>query len=34
MHDHYSTMSGAEQRASIAKVITLMTATERQHAAA
>lgn len=34
MQDHYSTVSGAEQRASIAKVITLMTAKERQHAAA
>jgi integrase len=34
MQDHYSTVSGAEQRASIAKVIDLMTPQERQHAAA
>jgi integrase len=34
MQDHYSTVSGAEQRASIAKVIDLMTPRKRQHAAA
>lgn len=34
MQDHYSTVSGAEQRASIAKVIALMAPEESQHAAA
>jgi len=34
MQDHYSSVSGAEQRASIAKVIDLMTPRKRQHAAA
>lgn len=34
MQNHYSTVSGAEQRASIAKVIDLMTPRKRQHAAA
>jgi integrase len=34
MQDHYSTVSGAEQRASIAKVIDLMTPRKHQHAAA
>lgn len=34
MQDHYSTVSGSEQRTSIAKVIALMTPAEGQHAAA
>ena len=34
MQDDYSTVSGAEQRASIAKVFDLMTPRKRQHAAA
>jgi len=34
MQDHYSTVTGAEQRASIAKVIALMAPAESQHAAA
>jgi integrase len=34
MQDHYSTVSGAEQRASIAKVIALMAPEESRHAAA
>jgi integrase len=34
MQDHYSTVSGSEQRASIAKVIALMTPAEAKHAAA
>ncbi|HKO92429.1 MAG TPA: hypothetical protein VJU61_14805 [Polyangiaceae bacterium] len=34
MQDHYSTVSGSEQRTSIAKVIALMTPAEAKHAAA
>jgi hypothetical protein len=34
MQDHYSTVSGAEQRAGIAKVIALMAPAESQHVAA
>jgi len=33
MQEHYSTVSGAEQRASIAKVIDLMAPGKRGHAA-
>jgi hypothetical protein len=33
MQEHYSTVSGAEQRARIAKVIDLMTPRKREHAA-